>query len=110
MVFDLMMYKSPGVPQQNELLTLTSQLRTRQTSILAWIGILIRVGHMLHWPTTKSVGQYDYLMINTALLPSVLVPSNKTLLYVRNSFHFRGLVNNFLIRIIAQTTSNHRCI
>ena len=47
-VFDAMMCKRPDVPLQAELLVLTIQLRTSQPSIrVAWMGILIQVGHIL---------------------------------------------------------------
>ena len=43
-----MMCKRPGIPLQDELLTLTIQLRISQPSILAWIGVLTQVSDTLH--------------------------------------------------------------
>jgi len=47
-LFDLMMYKSPDVPLQDELLILTSQFRTSKPPMLAWMGTLIQVWYVSH--------------------------------------------------------------
>ena len=49
-VFDTMMCKRPDVPLQAEPLALTIKLRTSQlsnTCSVAWMGVLIQVGHIL---------------------------------------------------------------
>ena len=49
-----MMCKRPDVPLQDELLTLTIQLRISQPSILAWIGVLTQVSDTLHIPVSYT--------------------------------------------------------